>query len=149
MIKTEILGPHTLSWPEGVFPLGGDALSLGAFATVRSGWRVCDLGTGSGALLLLLAGRAERLSLAGVDMDSLSAETGVQSPLFPSGQREERRACPKRGNMLAGGAVRHRRAAGEKWGAVCPVPSAGAAGGSDVYPSEVRTGAQADAAGVS
>lgn len=75
MIKTEILGPHTLSWPEGVFPLGGDALSLGAFATVRSGWRVCDLGTGSGALLLLLAGRAERLSLAGVDMDSLSAET--------------------------------------------------------------------------
>ena len=73
MEKTEQLGPYTLSWKDGVFPLGGDALALGAFSTVKPGWRVCDLGTGSGALLLLLARRAENLSLTGIDIDPLSA----------------------------------------------------------------------------
>ena len=58
MEKTEQLGPYTLSWKDGVFPLGGDAL---------------DLGTGSGALLLLLARRAEGLALTGIDIDPLSA----------------------------------------------------------------------------
>lgn len=74
-MKTEQLGPYRLSWPEEVFPLGGDALALGAFSSVRPGWRVCDLGTGSGALLLLLARRAENLSLTGVDIDPLAAQT--------------------------------------------------------------------------
>ena len=71
----EQLGPYTLSWPEGVFPLGGDALALGEFATVRPRLRVCDLGTGSGALLLMLARRAEGLSLTGVERDPLAART--------------------------------------------------------------------------
>ena len=71
----EQLGPYTLSWPEGVFPLGGDALALGEFATVRPRWRVCDLGTGSGALLLMLARRAPDLQLAGVERDPLAART--------------------------------------------------------------------------
>lgn len=74
-MKTEQLGPYTLRWEEGVFPLGGDALALGAFSTVRPGWRVCDLGTGSGALLLLLAGRGSGLDLTGIDIDPLSART--------------------------------------------------------------------------
>lgn len=74
-MHTEQLGPYALSWPEEVFPLGGDSLALGAFATIKPGWRVCDLGTGSGALLLLLAGRAGRLSLTGVELDPLSAQT--------------------------------------------------------------------------
>lgn len=75
MVRSEQLGPYTLSCRDGVFPLGGDALALGRFATVKPGWRVCDLGTGSGALLLLLAGRAEGLSLTGVELDPLSAQT--------------------------------------------------------------------------
>ena len=75
MAGKEHLGPYTLSWGDGVFPLGGDALALGAFASVRPGWRVCDLGTGSGALLLLLARRADRLALTGVEVDPLSAQT--------------------------------------------------------------------------
>ena len=74
-MRTERLDPYTLSWEEGVFPLGGDALALGAFASVKPGWRVCDLGTGSGVLLLLLARRAENLSLTGVERDLLSART--------------------------------------------------------------------------
>ena len=73
MVKRERLGPYTLSWPEGVFPLGGDALALGAFSSVKPGWRVCDLGTGSGALLLLLARRAEGLDLTGIDLHPPSA----------------------------------------------------------------------------
>ena len=74
-MKTEQLGPYTLSWPEGVFPLGGDALALGRFATLRPGWKVCDLGTGSGVLLLLLAGRESTLTLRGIERDPLAAQT--------------------------------------------------------------------------
>ena len=74
MAKQEQLGPYILEQPEGVFPLGGDTLALGAFATVRPRWQVCDLGTGSGALLLLLAGRESTLSLTGVDLDPTSAQ---------------------------------------------------------------------------
>ena len=79
MVRAEQLGPYTLSWPQGVFPLGGDALALGRFASVKPGQRVCDLGTGSGALLLLLARRVEGLSLTGVELDPLSARTAREN----------------------------------------------------------------------
>ena len=75
----EHLGKYILSWPEGVFPLGGDAVHLSRFATLRPGWRVCDLGTGSGALLLLLAEREENLFLSGVERDALSASTAREN----------------------------------------------------------------------
>ena len=75
MEHREQLGRFTLTWPEGVFPLGQDALALGRFAAVKPGWRVCDLGTGSGILLLLLAERAEQLTLRGVEQDPLAART--------------------------------------------------------------------------
>lgn len=74
MSGREQLGRYTLSWPDGVFPLGGDALALGDFATVKPGQRVCDLGTGSGALLLLLARREPSLHLTGVERDECSAQ---------------------------------------------------------------------------
>lgn len=79
MSRNEQLGPYTLSWPDAVFPLGGDCLALGRFSSIRPGWRVCDLGTGSGALLLLLAQRAKGLSLTGVDIDPLSARTAREN----------------------------------------------------------------------
>lgn len=69
MSKLEQLGPYQLEQRHGVFPLGSDALALGRFATVRKGWRVCDLGTGSGVLLLLLATREPQLELFGLDQD--------------------------------------------------------------------------------
>ena len=78
-MRIEQLPPFTLAWPEGVFALGEDALALGAFATVKPGWKVCDLGTGSGVLLLLLARRAERLSVVGVERDRLSARTATEN----------------------------------------------------------------------
>lgn len=79
MAGREQLGPYTLTWPDGVFPLCGDTLALGGFATVRRGWRVCDLGTGSGALLLLLAARGEGLSLTGVELAPISAQTAREN----------------------------------------------------------------------
>ena len=74
MSKLEQLGPYQLEQRPGVFPLGSDALALGRFATVRKGWRVCDLGTGSGVLLLLLAARDPQLELFGLDRDPAAAE---------------------------------------------------------------------------
>lgn len=79
MEKREQLGPYTLSIPREVFPLGGDALALGRFASVRDGQRVCDLGAGSGVLLLLLAGRSQNLSLFAVERDPLSAQTALKN----------------------------------------------------------------------
>lgn len=78
-MKEEQLGPYTLSCPEEVFPLGADALALGAFVTLKPRQRVCDLGTGSGALLLLLARRESSLSLTGVELDPLSAQTAQRN----------------------------------------------------------------------
>lgn len=73
MTKIEQLGPYQLEQRPGVFPLGSDTLALGRFATVRKGWRVCDLGTGSGVLLLLLAAREPQLELFGLDQDPAAA----------------------------------------------------------------------------
>lgn len=73
MSNVEQLGSYQLEQRPGVFPLGSDALALGRFATVRKGWRVCDLGTGSGVLLLLLAAREPQLELFGLDQDQAAA----------------------------------------------------------------------------
>ncbi len=70
----EQLGPYTLVQPAGVFPLGEDALALAAFVTLRPRQRVCDLGTGSGPLLLLAAGREPTVRLAGVERDPSAAQ---------------------------------------------------------------------------
>ena len=96
-MKEEQLGPYTLSWPEGVFPLGADALALGDFVTLKPRQKVCDLGTGSGALLLLLARRESSLSLTGVELDPLSAQTaqgnleqnGLEGAILQGDMREK------------------------------------------------------------
>ena len=102
-MNTEQLGPYTLSWPDGVFPLGGDSLALGAFATVKPRWRVCDLGTGSGALLLLLARRTEGLSLTGVELDLLSAQTARDNLLKNGLAGEIMEGDLRKVNLPAGG----------------------------------------------
>ena len=79
VVHEEYLTPYTLCWPEGVFPLGGDTLELGAVATVRRNWRGGELGTGSGALLLLLKRREPTITLTGVELDALSAQTAQEN----------------------------------------------------------------------
>lgn len=78
-MHSEPLHPFHYHCRDGVFPLGGDSLALGAFATVRRGWRVCDLGTGSGLLLLLLARREEGLALFGAELDPWAAENAREN----------------------------------------------------------------------
>ncbi len=66
MRAPERLGPYTCASRRGLLPLGEDSLALAGFATVKRGWRVCDLGCGRGALLLLLlAGRESTLDCPG------------------------------------------------------------------------------------
>ena len=74
MRAPERLGPYCYRQSDTCFPLGADTLALGAFATVRRGDRVCDLGCGAGALLLLLAAREEELALAGIEQDPADAD---------------------------------------------------------------------------
>ena len=74
MRAPERLGPYVYRQSDGCFPLGADSLRLAAFATVHRGDRVCDLGCGAGALLLLLAARESTLELSGVE---LSPEDGA------------------------------------------------------------------------
>lgn len=102
MPKQELLGPYVLEQPEGVFPLGGDTLALGAFATVRPRWRVCDLGTGSGALLLLLAGREPTISLSGIELDPVSAQA-AQDNLERNALNAQVIHCDLRANPLNAG----------------------------------------------
>ena len=71
---TERLGEYTLTLTDNCFPLGSNSLALGGFATVKRGWRVCDLGCGGGTLLLLLTRREPGLSLTGVELDEAAAE---------------------------------------------------------------------------
>ena len=71
--KTEILGRLRLVQRDGCFKLGSETLALGRFATVRKGWKVCDLACGSGAAGLLLLEREAQLSLTGVERDPAAA----------------------------------------------------------------------------
>lgn len=75
----EQLGPFRYTWTPECFPLGRDSLALGAFATVRRNWSVCDLGCGGGLLLLLLARREAALSLTGVELEPHAAAAARQN----------------------------------------------------------------------
>jgi tRNA1(Val) A37 N6-methylase TrmN6 len=71
--ELELLGRCTLLQADGLPKLGTDSKLLAQFATLRPGWRVLDLGCGVGVLLLLLAERADRLTLDGVELEPRSA----------------------------------------------------------------------------
>lgn len=79
MRAPEQLGPYVYRQSEDSFPLGRDTLLLSAFATLRRGARVCDLGCGAGALLLLLPAREPTLVLTGVELDGREAALARQN----------------------------------------------------------------------
>lgn len=74
MRAPEALGPYRYCQSDTCFPLGSDSMALAAFATLRRGDKVCDLGCGAGALLLLLAAREPGLELSGVELSAEDAD---------------------------------------------------------------------------
>ena len=98
-----MIGPYLLRQSDGVFPLTGDTLALGRFASVHRGDRVCDLGCGSGALMLLLACRAEELVFIGVDNSEEAADlaaenlrgNGLSGRVICCGVTEQKKLSPK------------------------------------------------------
>ena len=110
IVRRERLGRYVLLQSEAAFPLGSDTLALGRFATVRRGWRVCDLGCGSGALGLLLLEREEKLSLTGVELDpaaaALARETFARNGLdvpVRTGDLRDRGLLPAAGRLVRNG----------------------------------------------
>ena len=64
------------------FRFGMDAVLLADFARPRPGSKVCDLGTGTGILPLLLYGRAGRLSCDAVEIQPDAADRARRSMLL-------------------------------------------------------------------
>lgn len=108
MRGAEQLGPYRYEQSDRCFPLGQDSLALASFATLRRGDKVCDLGCGAGALLLLLAGRQSTLELFGVEIspeDSALArknlaENGLTGEIYTGDIRQVCKTLPAGGFSL-------------------------------------------------
>lgn len=108
MRAPEQLGPFRYTQSDTSFPLGQDSLALASFATLRRGDRVCDLGCGGGALLLLLAARQSTLTLSGVELspeDSALArrnlsENGLTGEIYTGDIRQVCKTLPAGGFSL-------------------------------------------------
>lgn len=102
MRAPEQLGPYVYRQSDTCFPLGRDTLLLAEFATVRRGWKVCDLGCGAGALPLLLLGREPTLTAVGVELDAEDAalarknleENGLAGEIHTADLRKIRELLP-------------------------------------------------------
>ena len=109
MRAPERLGPYVYRQSDTCFPLGGDSLALAAFASVRRGDRVCDLGCGAGALLLLLAARVSPLVLSGVEYcpedaalaHQNLAENGLEGAVYTGDLRAVCKTLPAGGFSVA------------------------------------------------
>lgn len=74
MESVEYLGSYQLTQSDEYFKLGRDSVLLSRFCTLKPNWKVCDLGTGIGSLLLLLSQREERLERTGIEINPGAAE---------------------------------------------------------------------------
>ena len=77
----QLMGLRVIQSPEG-FRFGMDAVLLADFARVKPGSRVCDLGTGTGILPLLLIGRAENLTCDAVEIQPDAADRARRTMLL-------------------------------------------------------------------
>lgn len=64
--------------PEG-FCFGIDAVLLSHFARIKKGWKVADLGCGTGIISILLSGRTEASSITGIEIQTDVAEMADRS----------------------------------------------------------------------
>ena len=77
----QLMNLRIIQSPDG-FRFGMDAVLLADFAQVRPGSRVCDLGTGTGILPLLLFGRAENLACDAVEIQPDAADRARRSMIL-------------------------------------------------------------------
>ena len=75
------MGLRIIQSPDA-FRFGMDAVLLADFAGVRPGSRVCDLGTGTGILPLLLYGRTQDISCDAVEIQLVAAERAQRTMLL-------------------------------------------------------------------
>lgn len=66
-------------WDESAHKPGTDAFLLGGFPKLRPGLRVCDLGSGTGLLGLLLLQRQRDLRVTGVELQDSAAALAIRA----------------------------------------------------------------------
>jgi len=71
-------GLQLIQNPQG-FCFGIDAVLLSNFCEIRRNWRVMDLGTGTGIIPILLAGKTEAEEIVGVEIQEEVAEMASRS----------------------------------------------------------------------
>ena len=101
-------GGWTFCFDDGAFKPSTDSFLLGSFPPLRRGWRVCDLGSGTGLLGLLLLAREPSLTVTGLELspaacalaDRTAAANGLTDRLItlPCDLRD-RRQLPSAGRF--------------------------------------------------
>ena len=134
MRTPEQLGPYLYRQSDTCFPLGQDSLLLAAFATLRRGDKVWDLGCGAGALLLLLAGREQELTLTGVELSAADSQLA----------RENLAENHLNGAILTGDIRKLALPAGEASLVVCNPPYFKAGSGTSGGPARMEVAELAD-----
>ncbi|KJS87909.1 MAG: hypothetical protein JM58_02565 [Peptococcaceae bacterium BICA1-8] len=74
-----ILGGLKIIQKTGGFRFSLDAILLAHFATVKKGYRIIDLGTGTGIIPLILTTRAHELDITGVEIQEEAAQMAKRS----------------------------------------------------------------------
>ena len=92
-------GGWTFCFGDGAFNPSTDSFLLGGFPPLRRGWRVCDLGAGTGLLGLLLLAREPALTVTGLELSpaacALAARTAgrlmeLENGIYEGWMPEER-----------------------------------------------------------
>ena len=71
-------GGYRFVYDDALFPPGTDSFLLSAFPRLKPGLRVCDLGSGSGIIAILLAGK-KKMRVTAVEIQSRMAEMARRS----------------------------------------------------------------------
>mgnify|MGYP002538229241 CR=1 FL=1 len=72
-------GGWTFCFDDSAFMPSTDSFLLGSFPPLRQGWRVCDLGAGTGLLGLLLLAREPALTVTGLELSPDACELAAQT----------------------------------------------------------------------
>ena len=70
---------YTLAVPDGCFPLGTDTMALGHFANIPKRGRCLDLGSGCGALGVLLCSTRPDISVTGLELNPTAHDAAMEN----------------------------------------------------------------------